>query len=450
MSVSNSTIIPKSLYTDVDGRLNLCDLEKRFGENSPKNVHVEKLAKSVGCLALKQYFKDRLQIDGEWSLNDLFFKGDSATLRQQVIRHYAKGEVAEAEINFKDEPCIGNGTAFLIGKDLALTAAHCIFEKKPHQNIVVEKHQAPRLLIFDYIAESKLERKHYPKTFEHRNVYLISSVLAYKYGDADNQDWAILKLDRAVEGRTPLKINFFPELVSKKEVWMIGHPRGLPMKWAGDSTIQNIESKRGPHYFDSNLAGFEGGSGSPVFMGYDSNEVTGMLCYGHTDYSIKKSSAGKNVIRANRPSDEDISYSGYEHSLKMKSLSFLKAALESIDLDHPQNIQYKPGLSMEGICRKCKEETIVTVSRGFPPKKVDIGMACSEVCCPHCMNELDFDDVNFFILSECTYTISAMNENCDRVEETFHLHPLNEKKGVMRFDVRKWLYIVIKVSKLQG
>jgi V8-like Glu-specific endopeptidase len=67
---------------------------------------------------------------------------------------------------------------------------------------------------------------------------------------------------------------------------MIGHPLGMPMKVTGDdkSIIRTTESDRaGNIFWSTNLDGFTGNSGSPVFREEDQSLV-GIFVYGDKDF----------------------------------------------------------------------------------------------------------------------------------------------------------------------
>jgi len=57
------------------------------------------------------------------------------------------------------------------------------------------------------------------------------------------------------------------------EVYMIGHPSGLPQKVAVNASVRSLE---GAAYFYTSLDAFQGNSGSPVFD-RNTGEVIGIL-----------------------------------------------------------------------------------------------------------------------------------------------------------------------------
>jgi V8-like Glu-specific endopeptidase len=67
-----------------------------------------------------------------------------------------------------------------------------------------------------------------------------------------------------------------------QEVFVIGHPVGLPLKYAGNAKITDNSPST---YFSANLDTFGGNSGSPVFSMVDGKHIVeGILVRGETDF----------------------------------------------------------------------------------------------------------------------------------------------------------------------
>src|SRR5205814_1482337 len=89
-------------------------------------------------------------------------------------------------------------------------------------------------------------------------------------------DWALIRLDRAVVGHQPLKINASGSIEKGTEIVVIGHPAGLPTKVAGNAAVRDA-SKEG--FFVANLDTFGGNSGSAVFNA-KTGQIEGILVRG--------------------------------------------------------------------------------------------------------------------------------------------------------------------------
>jgi V8-like Glu-specific endopeptidase len=93
-------------------------------------------------------------------------------------------------------------------------------------------------------------------------------------------DYALIRLDRKVVGRTPLKYRKSGKIAEGQEIVVIGHPTGLPTKVAGGA---NVRENHRDVFFNANLDTFGGNSGSAVFNA-DTGEVEGILVRGEQDY----------------------------------------------------------------------------------------------------------------------------------------------------------------------
>ena len=60
----------------------------------------------------------------------------------------------------------------------------------------------------------------------------------------------------------PLALDLNGKAAKDTLVYALGYPTGLPLKLAGNATVQSVS---GTAYFTANLDTFAGNSGSPVF-----------------------------------------------------------------------------------------------------------------------------------------------------------------------------------------
>lgn len=161
-------------------------------------------------------------------------------------------------------------TGFLVGKDLLVTAGHCgvNFGETRHQS---KDYCEAYTWLFDYTASS--DTKAIPK----ENIFKCKEIIyaVQEEVDGNAHDFALIRLDREVVGRTPLKMAN-KKSVTGDSVFMIGHPMGLPMKYTDNAHI--FEPEIGRSYY-TNLDAFGGNSGSPVFNNKD--EVIGVLVAGN-------------------------------------------------------------------------------------------------------------------------------------------------------------------------
>ena len=170
---------------------------------------------------------------------------------------------------FASQPSAAMCSGFLVAPDLLVTAGHCVNSKFDCQGNV---------WVFDYNMDKetgKAKTKVDPK-----NLYKCAEIVNYKYGwDTDN-DYALIQLDRVVEGRDALEIRKEGAVQVGEKITVIGHPSGLPSKVAGGAAVRSIEPRE---YFVANLDTFGGNSGSAVFNA-TTNVVEGILVRGEKDY----------------------------------------------------------------------------------------------------------------------------------------------------------------------
>lgn len=172
---------------------------------------------------------------------------------------------------YESQPTAPICSGFLVGPDLLVTAGHCYKAfSTPDQ---VCKNFA---WVFDYNMKSQ---SHDPnKNISLNNVYLCKTIIEAQL--SGTMDFAIIRLDRKVVGRAPLKIRESGKVSNSTELVVIGHPTGLPTKVSPKGKItKNTEVTK----ISTTLDTFHGNSGSAVFDA-KSGLVEGILIQGKTDY----------------------------------------------------------------------------------------------------------------------------------------------------------------------
>ena len=172
---------------------------------------------------------------------------------------------------FAQQPTAPNCSGFLIGPDLIVTAGHCYKSMGTPEGTC--KSYA---WVFDYAMTSAGANP--TKNISLNNVYLCKSVVHAQLDDKN--DFAIVRLDRKVVGREPLKLRTTGKISDKASLLVIGHPSGLPTKISDGAkvTLNTL-----PSTFSTTLDTFAGNSGSAVFDAV-SGQVEGILIQGKTDY----------------------------------------------------------------------------------------------------------------------------------------------------------------------
>ena len=295
---NNHRIIPKAYHHKEndeikDRRCNVNEDELKqilLDENIKKMVL--KNAESVACIFKKasaevQEFSDR---------NCIRFK-NVENLKKELKEYFSVDHGAnlkvDSNIRFLEEPSGGSSTAFFVGgkkNNVVCTAGHCVNgTKEALENIY---------FVFDYLLNGKnnfifSEEGKYLE-FPQANVYKFHKIIAKIYTDApvfsNSPDWALVKVKpfsetehsaNVIHGREALKLKKDVKINVRAYTYMLGHPKGLPMKVAhGGSFTQENDQK-----FKLDIDGFSGNSGSPTFQNADI-DVDGIFTGGPYDYSV--------------------------------------------------------------------------------------------------------------------------------------------------------------------
>jgi V8-like Glu-specific endopeptidase len=191
---------------------------------------------------------------------------------------------------FASQVSLSDCTGFLIGKDLLVTAGHCITD--PNQTVKNNSNYYCREneWLFNYEVDSK--GKFNLDNISAKNIYKCKNVVYATLTEKD--DFAIIQLDRPVIGVKPLKIRKSGKIKTNEDIFVIGHPSGMPKKFADGAKVR-VNKRR--EFFSTNLDTFGGSSGSPVFNA-QTLEVEGILVRGKTDY-IDSDLNGQYCMRVN-------------------------------------------------------------------------------------------------------------------------------------------------------
>lgn len=142
-------------------------------------------------------------------------------------------------------PCTG----FLIDDQTLLTAKHCI---------ETSAECSSSRIVFDYQMRSDDSLRE------------LTSSQAFNCSGVEPSptlDYALVHLDRST-GRQGLSLSEFPP-ETDTPVFLVGHPAGLPKKFALYGNIHEVDATS----FTSNLDAYAGNSGSPVISGNGGNVI---------------------------------------------------------------------------------------------------------------------------------------------------------------------------------
>ncbi|PIS47550.1 MAG: serine protease [Elusimicrobia bacterium CG08_land_8_20_14_0_20_51_18] len=189
---------------------------------------------------------------------------------------------------FSEQPIGSFCSGTLVGPDIIMTAGHCITD---------EAQCADTKFVFGYNIGSeggkantsaKLKDLYNCKRIIKRDldkqpggIFGIGIAIIGALLNKAGPDYALVQLDRPVEGRKPLPVNRNGSIGKGESVFVIGHPVGLPAKITGGGTVRDNSPKS---FFLTDLDTFGGNSGSAVFNAR-TNLIEGVLVRGGTDFA---------------------------------------------------------------------------------------------------------------------------------------------------------------------
>lgn len=177
---------------------------------------------------------------------------------------------------FSKQNLLGTCTGFLVGKDILVTAGHCMTK---------EADCTEQAWVFDYQLNSPYDETY--KSVPKKNVYRCKRIIGHIYDQGSlgsKLDYAVIQLAKTPHNRAPLKFRKEGSIELNTPVVVIGYPSGLPLKIT-DGGMVRINSEE--NYFTGDLDTFGGNSGSPVFN-KNTGIVEGILVRGQLDYTYDR------------------------------------------------------------------------------------------------------------------------------------------------------------------
>lgn len=216
-----------------------------------------------------------------------FLKRDPRGGFDLLLDNYGRSLNLCEDERFFEQSVLADCTGFLVAPNLLVTAGHCITNGHDcrHSRFVFD---------FAYLTAGQA-----PTHATKSSVYRCKELIVSKNPDV-GADFAVIKLDRPVIGRTPLRLRHHGRIGSGEDVLMIGHPEGLPMKIAGPAKVRSSHHR----VITANLDAFGGNSGSPVFNA-TTLEVEGILVRGDEDFIETRGPAGEKCNRSYRCHEND-------------------------------------------------------------------------------------------------------------------------------------------------
>lgn len=172
---------------------------------------------------------------------------------------------------FSELPSLARCTGVLVGPDLLLTAGHCV----PNAGACLNRM---------FITGWRTDDPSVAPEPTAADVYACASVVAADERGGRNLrlDYALVRLDRAVAGATPVPVRPTDEvLVEGEALWTAGYPSGLPLMVDDGARVTDVRDLA-RDWFALEADTFEGSSGAPIFDAQD--RLVGLLVRGEDDY----------------------------------------------------------------------------------------------------------------------------------------------------------------------
>jgi len=281
------------------------DVECKSGKDELKPT--DEVAQMVKDLESKTVFTpevvygDDNRVDVEDSTNENFRKWSRATAAQINATDIDENNNLPDETlaqsfrlckdqRFREQINPARCSGFLVAPDVLVTAGHCM-----ETNFDCET----KRWVFDFVKGVK--------TLNSENVYKCVEILSQKLDGRTQEDYAVVRLDRAVSGRDHLSFRTKGDVAKDQKLVVIGHPSGLPTKIADGAKVRSTNDKA---FFVANLDTFGGNSGSAV-LDAETGLVEGILVRGENDYKYIEDGAGGycqivNVCKEDECRGEDV------------------------------------------------------------------------------------------------------------------------------------------------
>lgn len=199
-----------------------------------------------------------------FSGSDVTLAGGRANLS---VSHYGRSMNLCPSEPFYDQVNGAFCSGSLVAPDVIMTAGHCVRSESACQGTK---------FVFGFGVRSQGVM---PGSVGADDVYSCKKLIAQTLV-GNGADFALIRLDRAVTGRRPLRFNRTGDPANGTPLVVIGHPAGLPTKIAGGAKVRDA-SPNG--YFVANLDTYGGNSGSAVFNATNL-VIEGILVRGENDY----------------------------------------------------------------------------------------------------------------------------------------------------------------------
>ena len=235
----------------------------------------------------------------------------------------ASNGLCETEPYF-NQPTAAFCSGSLVGTDLILTAGHCV---------KTAADCASARFVFGFGVRARGET---PTSAPVSEVYSCKEIV-HTIMQPAGEDFAVVRLDRPVTGHAVLSLDRNSGIAAGDEIFVAGHPAGLPTKIAGGAKVRRVESE----YFVANLDTYGGNSGSAVFNA-STGDIEGILVRGDNDFVSQGSCLVSNRCRDDGCRGEDV-------TLIKQAASYIPSSDRNIPTNPPTNPPDPPLASLPAL-----------------------------------------------------------------------------------------------------
>ena len=311
-------------------------------------------------------------------------------------------------------------TAFLVAEDLVATAGHCI---RTQAECDAER------IVFGFAANDAAGQN-IPTSFPESDVYSCTEIVARSHQghELHDLDYAVIRLDRAVSGRTPLALRQSGLIPDGASVGTIGNYHGLALKVSDNAVVKN--NPEDMPRFEVNLDAGHGNSGSPVFD-LDTGLVEGILVSGPVsdNYEVVALPDGSECAAMLRCSDEEgcntPGPSGELDWVRINRIRQVVAAVDGSCLDgelSPGETDVDCGGPMCGPCdadQLCQADSDCSAPRSLPWG--DFVECWAGVCGADNRCGVDISTCECSVVEDCDDGISCTTDICTLSNNCHHV-----------------------------
>ncbi len=235
------------------GKIEIDGVRGTWGKDKRQDffeIEDEQIKKNTGCVAAICMKDNLIKVNEEFSI--------------LKVKNYGKTFTLSDYESYHEQPIAAGRlvTGFLVKEDVIATAGHCA-----NSGNVTDL----RFVFGFNMQDPTTPVIRIPNRNIYKGVNIDHTIYDRKF---IGSDWALVRLDRKVEGQI-LAALFEKDIFEGQPVYIIGHPVGLPLKYAPGAHVHDIHDT----FFGANLDIYMGNDGSPVFSS-DTHEVIGIVVRG--------------------------------------------------------------------------------------------------------------------------------------------------------------------------